>query len=130
MLKTCFQKHLRLLHVSPCFPVLPHGRQYFRQQNMFLRQLEQKHTLLLGIMFPVWPNWEESGKHVNAANVSGNMFPRFSRALDFRTNLLQGRQKLNYSPWQNEKPCLQKQLLRTHVSSMFPRFPKRETLFL
>ena len=41
----------------------------------------QKQFLLTETMFPVWPNWETLGKHVSAVNVTGNMFPRFSRAL-------------------------------------------------
>ena len=42
---------------------------------------EQKYVSVLGQKhIPVLQNWETSGKHVSAANFSGNMFPHFARA--------------------------------------------------
>ena len=64
-------------HIFPrCFPVLPHGKHCFRKQNCFLRDTETyfaarnsvSHVAKLGT----------SRKHVSAAHVSGNMFPRFA----------------------------------------------------
>ena len=83
--ETCWKhvaRNIRCGHMFPlCFPVLPHGKQCFRQQ--IYSAVEQKHTLnlLLVTMFPVWQNWETSGKHVPASNVSGNMFPCFAKLL-------------------------------------------------
>ena len=67
-----------------CFPNVP---QFFQKRNSvsgskkrFL-QGSKNNFFLLETMFLVWQNWETLGKHVSAANVSGNMFPvRFSRA--------------------------------------------------
>ena len=40
--------------------------------------------MLLKTMLSEWQNWEALGKHAHAANVSGNMFPRFGKALLFK----------------------------------------------
>ena len=60
--------------------------------------VKQKHILLLETTLLVWQNWETSGKHVSAANVSDNMFPLFLPGLEVKLctliyhNLKWGRQ--------------------------------------
>ena len=66
-------KHLLQTHASPMFYRFATREALFPAAK-YVSASRRKHI-------PVWKNWETLGKHVSAANVSGNMFPRFAGAL-------------------------------------------------
>ena len=55
-----------------------HGKLCLKKRHVSATM--QKQFLASG-MLPLFQNWESLGKHARAASVSGNMFPRFARAL-------------------------------------------------
>ena len=71
--EACCQKHLLRTHVSPMFLSFATQELLF-PGTKFVSTWRRKHILLPETLFSMWQNWETSGTHVNAANVSGNMF--------------------------------------------------------
>ena len=80
MLKTCYVARNICCGYIKMFPSFATWKTVF-PASKYVSVIKQKHTLLLGTMFSMRQNWETSEKDVTAANVSGNMFPCFGRAL-------------------------------------------------